>query len=289
MTENKNSNNAIKQGSINDLINIMDKANDTFAYDVYVPSLDKIVLFREINTAQQKKLVKSIIDSPVFNTEFIFTLKSIIEENCTDSSVNVDELTIYDKLLIAIKMRIYSIGDDLTLTLQCADCGKSHDVNIHLSQLLEKVEDEIDIEYTKTIVDETNTFKIFCELPTMLTEYNLEDEFRRKTKIEVDNEDELRETIGNVFVGEVVKYISKIEVKNEDTVVELDLKSMKFKDRIKLIEKLNVKVLKRIVEYISSIKDQFDKINLVKINCSCENNTELQKRFSIDSNFFIIS
>ncbi len=64
---------------------------------------------------------------------------------------------------------------------------------------------------------------------------------------------------------------------------------MRFKDRIQLIEKLNVKLLKKIVEYISSIKEQFDKIYLVKTKCDCEKHTELEQRFSIDSNFFIVS
>jgi len=282
-------NEILKQGNINDLINIMNKANDTFAYEVFVPSLGKNVPFREINTAQQKKLVKSIIDSPVFNTEFIFTLKSIIDENCADSSVNVGELSIYDKLLIALYMRIYSVGNDLTINLKCPDCDKVHDVNIQLSELLDEVKDNIDITPSAIIEDETGVYKVHCQMPTINDEYNLEDQFRRNTKIEVENQDELRETIGNVFTSELVKYIAKIEVKSDDKIIELDLKTMKFEDRIKLIERLNVKTLKGVVEFISNIKQEFDKITLVKMNCDCEKKTLLEKRFSIDSNFFIIS
>jgi thiol-disulfide isomerase/thioredoxin len=284
-----NENEQVKQGNINDLIKIINKANDNFSYEIYIPSLEKNVLFREINTAQQKKLVKSIIDSPVFNTEFIFALKSIIEENCADNTVNVNELTIYDKLLIAINMRIYSISDDLIINLNCPDCDKEYPMNIKLSELLNNVKEQINIELTKTIQDETKTFTVFCEIPTIATEYNLENEFRRNTKIEVKDEQELRETIGNVFIGELVKYISKIDIKDGDKSIELNLNTMKFKDRIKLIETLNVKLLKQIVDYISSIKEQFDKIYMVKTKCDCEKSTDLQQRFSIDSNFFIVS
>jgi hypothetical protein len=280
-----------KQGNINDLINIINKANDTFAYSIYVPSLEREVMFREINTAQQKKLVKSVIDSPVFNTEFIFTLREIIKENCVDSDVNVDELTIYDKLMISLHMRIYSIGNELTITSKCPECDKVHNRLIKLNDLLDSVKEKLNVSTYKEIEDESKVFKVYCQIPKIKTEYDLEKEFRKNTKIEVKDENELRETLGNIFISELVKFISKIEVvnKEENKIIELDLLTMNFSDRIKLIERLNTKLLKGIVEYISSIKKEFDKILLLKINCDCDKKVEIEKRFSIDSNFFILS
>jgi len=281
----------VKQANINDLISIINKANDTFAYAIYIPSLGREVMFREINTSQQKKLVKSIIDSPIFNTEFIFALRDIIKENCADIDVNVDELTIYDKLLISLYMRIYSIGPDLILNVKHPDSDKTESVKINLADLLEEFKGKLSVKPSEIIEDDTNTFKVYCELPTISTEYKLEEEFRKNTKIEVKDEKELRETLGNVFISEIVKFISKIEVtdKVNQKVIELDLNTMKFTDRIKLIGKLNVKILKKVIEYISSIKKEFDKILLVKVICNNEAKSEITQRFSIDSNFFIIS
>lgn len=285
------SNEKVKQANINDLINIINKANDSFAYAIYVPSLGRDVMFREITTAQQKKLVKSIIDSPVFNTEFIFALREILKENCTDNTVDIDDLTVFDKLMISLYMRIYSIGPDLTLSVKHPDSEKTEAVKINLADLLDELKDKINVEPSKIIQDESKTFKVFCELPTIDTEYRLEEEFRKNTKIDVKDEKELRDTLGNVFISELVKYISKIEVadKENQKVIELKLDSMKFADRIKLIEKLNVKLLKGIIEYISSVKKEFDKILLVKVVCNNEKKSVVEQRFSIDSNFFIIS
>lgn len=284
-------NEKLKQANINDLIGIMNKANDTFAYSIYVPSLERDVMFREINTAQQKKLVKSIIDSPIFNTEFIFALREIIKENCTDESVDVDALTIYDKLAISLGMRVYSIGSDLVVTAKCPTCEKKHGIKINLADLLEEVKTKISVKSSEEIVDDSGTFKVFCRIPTISTEYKLESEFRKNTKIEVKDEKELRETLGNVFISELVKFVEKIEIADKENgkIIELDLNTMKFADRIKLIERLNVKLLKKIIEYISGIKKEFDKIFLVKMDCDCESKTEITQRFSIDSNFFIIS
>ena len=287
----ENNTEKVKQASINDLINIMNKANDTFAYSIFVPSLEKNVMFREINTAQQKKLVKSIVDSPIFNTEFIFTLREIIKENCTESDININNLTIFDKMLISLNMRIYSVGNDLVVTAKCPTCEKQHSVKIDLTTLLETAKKEISFNTTEVITDETNTFKVVCKIPTIETEYNLENEMRKNTKIDVKTEVELRETLGNVFIGEVVKFIDKIEITDKvlDKVIELDLHAMKFTDRIKIIERLNVKVLKKVIDYITTIKKEFDKILLLKMNCDCADKTEITQRFSIDSNFFIIS
>jgi hypothetical protein len=53
---------------------MMNRANETFVYEVPIPSLKRKVMFREVNTSQQKRLIKAIIDSPAYNTEFIFAL-----------------------------------------------------------------------------------------------------------------------------------------------------------------------------------------------------------------------
>lgn len=281
----------VKKGNIKELVDIINRTNDTFAYSVFIPSLSREVLFREITTAQQKKLVKSVIDSPVFNTEFIFTLREIIRENCTEPSLNIDDLTIYDKLIIAITMRIMSISNDLNVNLTCEKCKNTQTLNIKLDKLLEIFKNLNTIKYEDVIVDDNKAFKVYCKIPSIGTEYNLENEFRKNTKLNIENEKELRETLGNVFISEIVKFITKIEVLDTETsnTIEINLQDLSFANRIKIIEKLNSKLIQKIIQFISDIKKNFEKVTLVKTKCNCDNNVELTQRFSIDSNFFIPS
>lgn len=281
----------IKKGNIKDLVDIINRTNDSFAYSVYVPSLDKDVLFKEITTAQQKKLVKAVIDSPVFNTEFIFALREIIRENCTEKEIDTDQLTILDKLSIAIKMRAISISNDLSLTVKCSKCEKSHDILIKLDELFDKFKNEVKVESQKILEDERGIYKIYCKIPTIKTEFLLENEFRKNTKIQVNNEKDLRDAMGNIFIGEVVKYIEKIEIANKqnEEVISIDLTNLSFSNRIQLIEQLGTKILNKVITYIADIKAEFEKILLVKMNCTCEEAPELSQRFSIDSSFFIVS
>ena len=124
---------------IEDVLNIVKKVNDTFAYEVFIPSLNKSILFREINTSQQKRLIKAIIDSPVFNTEFIFTLRQIIKENCVDEKLDIDQLTILDKFIISLIMRSVSVGNSYEVELECSnDKCKIEMCNICLNNLQRK-------------------------------------------------------------------------------------------------------------------------------------------------------
>lgn len=281
----------IKKGSIKELVDIIGRTNDTFAYSIYVPSLNREVLFREMTTAQQKKLVKSVIDSPVFNTEFIFALREIIRENCTDTSINVDELTIYDKLIIAVTMRSMSVSNELNLNLKCESCEKIQPYQVKLDALLNVIKDTVNLKTEDIITDENNTFRIHCKIPNISTEFKLESEFRKNTKLKIEDESELRETLGNVFISEIVKYINKLEVLDKDSgnMIEIDLETLNFANRVKLIEKINIKLMKKVIDFIFNIKKEFDKIVLVKANCNCNSSSVLSQRFSIDSNFFILS
>ncbi len=270
-----------QKSNVNDIIKLMNRVNETFTYEIYIPSLQKNVMFRQINTAQQKRLIKSIIDSPAYNTQFIFTLKKIIDENCVES-INIDDLTILDKIIIAIKMRSYSIGNDFELSFDMPDGEKVTRI-IKLNELLENKLESIKIE-PRTISDSKGVFTIVCGLPTISDEYRLEDELRRNTiTVEINNEKDLRETIGEVYVNELVKYIKQISIKEDDQITDIDLKKVDFKNRIKIIEQLPTSATQQIVTYINDITKEFEKIILIKETI---NGKELEQRFKIDASFF---
>ena len=64
-----------KKMDVKDILDAINKVNDKNVYAVYVPSLKTDVMFREMNTKQEKMLIKTIVDSPVYNTEFTLLVK----------------------------------------------------------------------------------------------------------------------------------------------------------------------------------------------------------------------
>lgn len=277
-----------KTASINEILKMVNRANETFVYEIPIPSLNKKLMFREINTSQQKRLIKSIIDSPAFNTEFIFTLRQIIKENCVDEVVNIGSFTIFDKMIIAMTMRAMSISNDLDLQFQEDDTEVPIKIRISLKDLVDKAIKDIHIEPI-VIKDEQGVFEIKCSLPTIDDEYNLETELRSNvTSIEIKGENQLRNTVGEVFTNEIVKFIKQVSIKNKESneIIELDLKNFSFKDRLLILNKIPAKVNNKIIQYINSINKEFEKILLFSQE---KDGKKIEQRMRIDASFFTVS
>lgn len=272
-------------GSVSDIVNIINRTKEVFNYEVWIPSLETFVRFREMNTAQQKRIIKTIVDSSAYNTEFILVLRDIIKENCVDSSVNVDELTIIDKMLIALNMRMVSIGGTITLNLK-SSTGKEAEYNVDLSEIAKKFPN-IKNEQVE-IVDDKGIFKVIFALPTISEEYNLEKELRNNSKSTIENNDDVKDTIGNIFSSELSKYIKQLSIKNEETneIVEIDLKELNFKSRIKIVESLPSKLINMILKKIASINKQVEEVFIIKANIDGE---EIVQKMRINSSFFMDS
>lgn len=271
--------------SFDQINNIIKRKEISYASHYMIPSLKKAVPFNEINTSQQKRLVKSVIDSPIYNTEFIYTLREIIKENCQDSSIVVDDFTLIDKLVLALAFRIKSIGSMIDIevkTKQDTSVKVSLDASRILDIALETLQDLPPQEF------EDNYFKIECSLPTIGAEFRFEKELRNRSKsIEIENIEELRQTVGDAFIGEIVKYISNVSVKSEsDEVIPIDWKKFSFTERIKVIETFKTGLLKEIIGYINNVQKQVDKIELVSFEFGGEH---YERRMTIDGNFFTIS
>ena len=270
-----------KTGTIKDVLNILNRAQESFGYEIFIPSLQKTVMFRQINTNQQKRLLKSIIDNPAYNTEFIFTFKQIIEENCIEK-LDFNQLTIYDKLIIALTMRSMSIGDDYEVHFTTDDKQKVNLV-LSLKALCDKAIAEINVT-SATISDEQGKIQIKCDIPTIWDEYKLENELHKNVKSNIQTDNELRETLGEVFINEIVKFTRTLTIKNEnDELIEIDMQSMPFKDRIKIIGDLGAKLTKEILKYMKKVNEEFAKVTIVKLD---HNGKTYEERLKIDASFF---
>ena len=269
-----------------DQINQIIKRRDiTYATHCMVPSLKREVPFNEINTSQQKRLVKSVIDSPVYNTEFIYTLHEILKENCQDDMINIDNLTIIDKLILALALRVKSIGNTIDIEIQTKS-EKKVNVSLDIAQIhnmaltaLQDINNEI---------FEDSYFKVICSVPTIGDEFKLEKEKRSNvTNIQIENVQELRRVVGEAFTDEIVKYINGVFIKSsEDTLIPINWQQFNYIDRIKILDTFKAPLLKDILNYINKIRKEIDKIELINVEFEGET---YERRLSIDGNFFTIS
>lgn len=271
-------------GNIEDVLNLMSRVNEVFTYGVWIPSLNREVMFREINTSQQKRLIKSLIDSPVYNTELIFTLRQILKENCADPKIDIDNLTILDKLFIVIKMRMISIGDVIEV-----DFGNNNVRGFSLEGILDKAKKDIIAPSPKEFNIEPYT--VYCSIPSILTEYRLEDEMRRNVdEVKVESNSEIRAMIGDAFIGEIVKFIDRLDIKDGDKITRINLNDISFRNRIALIEALPIKLIEQVISYITEIRKELDKVVLISTTVVKDGKEEkLEERLNINGSFFTSS
>lgn len=99
--------------------------------DLYIPSKGTLVPFREINTHQQKLISKAaMISDNIYCTEFLAELLNTIKTN-----IKIDDLNIYDMLVILLGLKASSIDIKVPLNIVCDKCDQKHTYEIRLDKL----------------------------------------------------------------------------------------------------------------------------------------------------------
>lgn len=277
----------VVNGSLNDVLDAIKNVQDKNVYPVFIPSLQKSVMFKELTTKQEKMLVKTIVDSPVYNSEFIFAIREIIKENCAEE-LDVNSLTLIDKTAICLTMRMKSIGDEFTFTFK--NTGKSKNIKIS-----EYITNYNTIKIPEDKIVGTDDVKIVCGYPTISTEYELEKEFRANTQsLEINNIEDARTAIGNVFTNELVKYIKKITIYRSGKAMELNMDDYTFANRITILEEIGNSVSNQIVSYIEECNNLIKEKLLIELELDEDDKKKfktekLSSVLEAGSDFFIIS
>jgi hypothetical protein len=256
-------------------LNALDKVSESFKVDVWVPSKQSNLTFRELDAKQQKDLLSAAMDTSVYNTSFIKAFYGILKNNVlSDDKTIVDTLTLIDKASVALSLKA-KVTDKINIVF---DENKNISNKFEISSILEKFKSYKNPKPT-ILESKSNEFLLKVEIiyPTIKVEYDYDHQFKGNKKQEdVKTTEDVQQLISNAFLGETSKYVNRVWV-NED---EVDLSVLKFDQRIKLIEKLPSNLIQKIVDIISLWKQDFDAVLTVKQD-------EYSKVISIDSLLFL--
>ena len=272
--------------NIKDIINLLQGLDQETTFNLFIPSLQKEVPFKQLTTEQLKRILKTVVDSPVYNTEFIKTFNSIIKENSLDKEVNVDNLTIFDKTLLLFKTKIESISPDFVFTFtdeeirnnDLSDKTVTINLETRLNKFLEK-----NINFEPQII-EFNNNTVTCNLPTLYTENKLEHELHKNVKIEVNTPEELRTIVGETFINEVTKFITNININGS----EVDLLKLTFKNRISVVENLPTQIINKVIKYIENYRETLKELLVHKASIQTKEQTlvVIEKEIPVDASLF---
>lgn len=268
--------------SANEIVDMLKMLAETCSFLVYIPSLKKEITFKQLSTEQLKQIYKTAIDPKLFSTEFTLIFNNIIKDNCLDNSVDVNKLTILDKLFIFLKTRIESLTPDYIVVIT-KDEKQQHNLDIPgLTISLNDYYDRLkakNIDFNKKEINHENC-KVTCEIPIIEIENLLEKELLKSTITETTTEEDLVNIVSNVFINELVKFITTITING----TTFNLNEQTIPDRMKIVEQLPSIIIKEVLSYIEDFKKQFQELLIIPIQIN--ETTTIIKEIPYNASFF---
>lgn len=196
--------------------------------NIFVPSIKKEIEFKPLTLKQQKDIIDSVTDGESIEILNFFNAcyKIICENICNE---NIDSINIIDRPNILLNLR-YAIDK------------KYEDINFE--KLIESNK-KIKIPELQTTV-ETDDFVFTIKSPTIEKD-TLINTFITKTFVNEKN------ILGNLYIGELMKFIDTIKFKVSEKIV--DFKDVSNKNKMTILQNIDSKNFKQIYSYINDIRD----------------------------------
>jgi len=202
------------------------------------------VTCRQLSTSQLKKLIETVVDSPVTQNSFNSTASTVFKSSIVNPpSV---QLNVIDRLLFIIETRIHSLSSSMTVTEE--DKTIIIDFEVVRNKLTQCLKDNAGLLVPSSATEGKISIKFGVTL--IDTETKLNEELYKNVNPNVQDIGELRKLIGEAFVHEIAKAIQSITIEDKT----LDLSTVTFKSRIKTVESLPASLIQNVIEYIEKYK-----------------------------------
>lgn len=210
----------------------------TKSYEIFVPSLNRKVKFKGLNTKQQKDAVKSALEKTSAGLSFSLLLNSILKENCQEKV----EFLLTDRSYIAACLRVLSLSP-----IYGKDENKQ-DLTFVLTNNI-----PLPVELKAAEISEDN-IKLTLSIPTFIRDSIVNIETKKKLLPLPDNDDLPKEVVGEIYINELVKYIDKLTIIDNGAVTDINFDELTVLQKVQLIEKLPLTVNTKLLDYINRVK-----------------------------------
>ena len=127
------------------------KLNQAPSYELTIPSSGEKIQYRPFLVKEQKILLLALESQD--QKQILRTIRDTLAA-CIVGECNVNKLKIFDVEYIFMQLRSKAVGENTTLPFNCGKCEKEHQVNIPLSEINIKIND--DIKYDIAITEQYN-------------------------------------------------------------------------------------------------------------------------------------
>jgi hypothetical protein len=248
----------IKDLDFNKALQALEKVSESFTVDAWIPSMQREVKFKQIDAKQQKDILSSAMDTSVYNTSFIKTFYDILKENVLEKDIDVNDLTLIDKISVGLALKS-ELSDDIVLFFgEKKEISEKFKIQPIINKLKQfKLPNPINLD-TKS---ENFSLKVEISPVTVGIENDYDSQYKGNKKQEdIKTTEDVQKIISEAFLGELSKYITKLWI-NE---TEIDYKSLSYNQKMRVIEKLPSSFLQKIIDSVSVWKlnvDEFLSVN----------------------------
>tara|TARA_R110000824_G_scaffold90096_1_gene220395 strand:- start:14 stop:763 length:750 start_codon:yes stop_codon:yes gene_type:complete len=225
--------------------------------NIFLPSLGKKAKFTPFTLKQQKDLLSKLPDDSSGVLSFNNNFNSIIMDNCMEK-ISLDDLNSFDRLSVVMQYRISAVGGVLD----------KNEKKLDLNMLTKSIESA---KYEKVFQEKeikNANFKATLKIPTL----GYDQKINVSTTFKLKKAGKQQEIIAEMFVAEVLKYITSITILDGPDIT-MDMYQSSYDEKIKVIEQLPNNFTKKIFAFISTVKlfeETLTTIEDIKIDISNE-------------------
>lgn len=220
--------------NIDQLLSHLQKINEHNLINVFVPSVNDTVKFKQLTVKQQSSLITGVITQEADKNAFSYnrSTSTIINENNVESV----DIKVTDRGPVLAQLRKDTLGSELDIGEVTYDIA---DLEYKLAQ------DSIDL-ITNTHTYSMSGMSVSYTTPSMNVDVALNADAEEKWV-----EEEGVDIIAELFKLELAKFITNVTV-NED--VHIVMSDLKTNDKIKVCDALPVKITRHVMSYIQDVK-----------------------------------
>jgi len=238
--------------------NILNSLNElTKSYSVFVPSLNKEIKINGFTAKQQKEAIQCVMDKDFAGISFAILVSEMLLNNLVEKT----PILLSDKNYVLVCLRALSLSSQYK---------NLNGETIDLSAILNNKTPLPDNLKAETITDGDITITI--ENPTLQTDIFINSETKKKLLSINPNQTLSRESLGDLYIDEILKYIKYIKTPK----AEIKSDELTFNQKYQIVEKLPLSATTKIVSFINNIKD-FEKSLLLP-----------EKEINIDPTLFTV-
>lgn len=226
----------------NNFIDSLKKYNEeNMKKDIFVPSLGRSIKFSLLSTKQQRYIIESSLDNPIYNVTFHLKTHQIIKELAEETSL-IDALNVFDKDAILIQLRYYYI--DTTYN------------DKDFSNVIENIKNPPQPNSMKT--ENVDGFTVSMKIPSIKEELDIYKNFKSSKfyKISPEGDDDVRSMVATLYILELSKYVSTITI--DETGASVNFNNIELDKKIEILDHLGKKVAKSIQAFINDTRTAYD-------------------------------